>query len=271
MVRANAEFLDVYKYCAKALHNTYELNIVDYSYELYLSYLSAKKTYDDTREPKVSLPLWVMWYLKGRIKDTRISEAKKSRCPPVIPIKQEDHTEIKDLLVKYDGGLLYDYYIHGATLKDIADKEGASLSTIHKLKTRIIERVKMNVDLSDYYDAIVCSKAPYLLLVKATGTLLRHIIDVKSTKYMDGKDFITDIKRVMFYTISILKYYKTPIDIIHTQTADMLEDVLYIVCHANKIVEGNDKNSTCFALYNIVGCLDSIAKRMGTSLKELAK
>lgn len=272
-MRCDPEFLCVYRYCAKALKDGYQLNIINYSYELYLSYLNAKRTFDTTRNGTVTFPLWVFWYLKGRIKDARISENLKNRIPPnhkTTTHIDEDAIELKDTLDKYDGALLYDHYIQGETLKDIAASKSVSLSTIHNLKKKTLERVKMNVDLQEYYDTIPISEEPFLLLVKASGDLLGHIVKVKTTEYMDMPLLLKDLSKVLWYVVSILKSYKLPIDSTPIKTMDVVEDILYLVCHANKIVDGDNKNTVRHSLYNIVGLLDSIANRSGSSLKELA-
>lgn len=268
------EFMDVYRYCAKALKKTYELNVSEYSYELYLSYLSAKKSHDPLKKPAVSLPLWVFWYLKGRIKDARLSENKK--------LKQKLHTkgaeyideegiELNEILGKYDNtGILHDHYIKGESLRDLATLKKLTVSSIHKLKNHNLEKVKMNIDLQEYYDALGApAHNPYIALVKTSGELLRHILKCKKTQYLDTKEMLRDVGIILFNVVSILKVYQLPIDVIHTKTMDVVEDILYLVCHANKIVEGADTNSTRHALYNIVGLLDSIANRSGSSLKEL--
>lgn len=268
-MRASKEFLAVYDYCARGLRDVYELDILHYSYELYMAYLNAKRTYDPTRVPRVCFQKWVFMYLRGAIKDGRISESKKNRGNPksiTYYDSCESSVELRDLLNKYDANLLYDTFVIGHTLSHLSKQQGSSLSTIHQLRNKLFRKVRMNVDLSEYYDAIVSHRAPLDYLLKTSGRLLEQITD---SKYKDNDLFLLDLKRAMFYASSALKFYHMPLDILSHKTKDITEDVHILVCNAIKIADKDNNKSTHKSLHTIIGCIDSITKRMGMSLQEL--
>lgn len=286
-------FDDIYKYCAHVLSRTYKLSIAEYGYEVYTSYLQAKKSFNP--EKGGNFPFWVSKYLQGKLRTAR--KLKKDAMHNLVADSDdymvnapdnnksvEHHLIYKDI-IDSSHKIIKDYHSLGKTLREIAKDMGISRAYVYHLKTEHTERLAMKIKLEEYVKRSAQtalykpgSLYPYFGLVGEAGELLEHIIKIKTTMYVDMKEFKKELGDVLWYVAAILRDNDIEIQAKQTRTMDIVEDVLHLVNHASKIAEvvkkairdNNgviEKNKLKEPLYYIIGLIEAIAKKSGTTIE----
>lgn len=263
-----ASFNEVYRYCGAFLRRRYGLDIKKYSYDVFMAYLAAQKTFDGERG--VSFLWWCRQYLMARINN--ILKPKVKLFEYYITNKphdtiNEDKLELLSILKRYDAKILHDYYVAGKTLEEIGKERGIKISMAHKLREDCLARVKMCISFGYYFSEqipIMKTKDAHDHFISVVGgDLLGHFLPSASNKCVDAKK---DIFKALYYLLCLMKAAGIPLDSYdpYPKTTEIIDDVLNIIHRAAIMYDGTRLKDS---VYFCFGYLSSLAKKAGIDLR----